>query len=93
MIREDSLIHVVLQGDAAGDSSVPNQQRDREQATRDLRVGSHFAPVELTGPFILHLSVNGGRLVLDGGVQEVVSSDLVRTIYTGEPQALGEAPA
>jgi hypothetical protein len=28
--------------------------------------------------------------VLDGGVEEVVSSDLVRTIYTGEPQALGE---
>ena len=65
MSREDSLIHVVLQGDAAGDSSVPNQQRDREQATRDLRMGSHFAPVELTGPFILHLSVDGGRLVLD----------------------------
>jgi branched-chain amino acid transport system permease protein len=31
-----------------------------------------------------------GRIVLDGGVEEVVSSDLVRTIYTGEPQALGE---
>ena len=31
-----------------------------------------------------------GRIVLDGGVEEVVSSDMVRTIYTGEPQALGE---
>ena len=65
MTGQDSLLHVVLQGDAAGSSSVPNQQRDREQATRDLRVGSRFAPVELSGPFILHLSVHGGRLVLD----------------------------
>ena len=65
MSSRDSLIHVVLQGDAAGNSSVPNQQRDREQATRDLSVGSHFAPVELSGPFILHLAVQGGRLVLD----------------------------
>ncbi len=33
-----------------------------------------------------------GRIVLDGNVEEVVGSELVRTIYTGEPQALG-APA
>ncbi|MGI4939776.1 MAG: ABC transporter ATP-binding protein, partial [Janthinobacterium lividum] len=32
-----------------------------------------------------------GRIVLDGGVEEVVASELVRTIYTGEPQARGEA--
>ncbi len=63
--RPDSLLHVVLQGEAAGRSSVPNQQRDREQATRDLRIGSHFAPVGLTGPFILHLSVRAGRLTLE----------------------------
>jgi branched-chain amino acid transport system permease protein len=31
-----------------------------------------------------------GRIVLDGAVEAVVSSELVRTIYTGEPQALGE---
>jgi branched-chain amino acid transport system permease protein len=30
-----------------------------------------------------------GRIVLDGSVEEVVSSELVRTIYTGEPQAIG----
>ena len=62
---EDSLVRVVLHGEAAGDSSVPNQRRDREQATRDLRIGSHFAPAELSGPFVLHLSVQAGRLVLD----------------------------
>jgi branched-chain amino acid transport system permease protein len=33
-----------------------------------------------------------GRIVLDGSVEEVAGSELVRTIYTGEPQALG-APA
>ncbi len=32
-----------------------------------------------------------GRIVLDGNVEEVVTSELVRTIYVGEPQALGEA--
>jgi len=63
--RPDSLVHIVLHGDAAGHSHVPNQQRDREQAIHDLRIGSHFAPVALTGPFILHLSVEGGRLVLE----------------------------
>jgi len=31
-----------------------------------------------------------GRIVLDGAVEAVMSSELVRTIYTGEPQALGE---
>ena len=65
MKRGDSLIQVVLHGDAAGNARVPNQQRDREQAISDLRVGSHFAPLDLTGPFILHLSVDAGRLVLD----------------------------
>jgi branched-chain amino acid transport system permease protein len=32
-----------------------------------------------------------GRIVLDGTVAEVASSDLVRTIYAGESRALGEA--
>ena len=63
--RPDSLMRIVLHGDAAGCSSVPNQRRDREQAIRDLRIGSHFAPVGLAGPFILHLSVQGARLTLD----------------------------
>ena len=30
-----------------------------------------------------------GRIVLDGTVEEVAGSELVRTIYTGEPQAMG----
>ena len=63
--RPDSLVDVVLHGDAAGHPDVPNQQRDREQATHDLRIGSHFAPVGLTGPFILHLSIEAGRLGLE----------------------------
>ena len=63
--RSDALTRVVLHGDAAGCSSVPNQQRDREQAVRDLCIGSHFAPVGLAGPFVLHLSVHGVRLTLD----------------------------
>ena len=31
-----------------------------------------------------------GQIVLDGNVEEVVGSALVRTIYVGEPQAIGE---
>ncbi len=63
--RPDSLTDVVLHGDAAGHPDVPNQQRDREQATQDLRIGSHFAPIGLTGPFILYLSIEAGRLGLE----------------------------
>ena len=32
-----------------------------------------------------------GRIVLDGDVEAVVASELVRTIYAGEPQAIGSA--
>jgi branched-chain amino acid transport system permease protein len=32
-----------------------------------------------------------GRILLDGTVEEVTNSELVRTIYTGEPQAVPEA--
>jgi ABC-type uncharacterized transport system ATPase subunit len=28
-----------------------------------------------------------GRILLDGSVAEVTSSELVRTVYTGEPQS------
>ncbi len=63
--RPDSLVQVVLRGDAAGCAGVPHQLRDREQATRDLRIGSHFAPAGLVGPFILYLSAEGGRLTLE----------------------------
>ena len=63
--RPDSLARVVLEGDAAGCPGVPNQQRDREQAIHDLRIGSHFAPLGLVGPFVLHLSAQGGRLGLE----------------------------
>jgi uncharacterized protein (UPF0262 family) len=63
--RPGSLVQIVLHGDAAGHPNVPNQQRDREQAIHDLRIGSHFVPVGLSGPFILHLSIGAGRLVLD----------------------------
>jgi len=34
-----------------------------------------------------------GRLVLDGNVEDVVSSELVRTIYVGEQHALRETGA
>ncbi len=81
--RPDSLLQVVLQGDAAGHPSVPNQQRDREQAIRDLRIGSHFAIAEATGPFILHLGVEGGRLVL--GVHDAAERLLHSFVFALSP--------
>ena len=63
--RTDALAHVVLQGDAAGHSGRSDQHLDREQAIRDLQACGHFAPVGLTGPFTLYLSLQGGRLMLD----------------------------
>jgi len=38
---------------------------DREQASVDLRRDSVFSPRGQTGPFVLYLSVRGGRIVLD----------------------------
>ncbi len=63
--RPDALAHVVLAGASQGSASVANQQRDREQALADLQHAASFAPVGLVGPFVIHLSLEGGRLVLD----------------------------
>ncbi|WP_428392863.1 UPF0262 family protein [Lichenicoccus sp.] len=62
--RSDGLLRVVLQGDAAGHPDVPFQQRDREQATHDLTIGGHFALAGVSGPYVLHLAVQAGRLML-----------------------------
>ncbi len=41
-------------------------EADRRQAVEDLLAGNRFDPVGLgTGPFVLHLMVREGRLVLD----------------------------
>ena len=63
--RSDALIDVVLVGDSQGRSWVANQRLDREQAIADLQLSASFAPVGLTGPFVIHLALDGGRLVLD----------------------------
>jgi uncharacterized protein (UPF0262 family) len=64
----ERLIRVVLDGEALGRLS-PLQEADRAQAVADLQGGSRFAPSvgnrDLTGPFVLHLSVQEGRLVFD----------------------------
>ena len=41
-------------------------EADRRQAVQDLEGGNHFDPVGLgPGPFVLHLMVREGRLILD----------------------------
>ncbi len=60
-----TLLDVVLVGDSQGSAWVAHQREDREQAIADLQASASFAPVGLTGPFVIHLSLRGGRLVLD----------------------------
>ena len=65
------LTRVVLEGDIP--SSLPaSVEADRAQAVKDLvAVGNQFTPLAVKaaspshGPFVLHLSVQGGRLVFD----------------------------
>jgi uncharacterized protein (UPF0262 family) len=59
-----SLTRVVLDGESPGSLS-PLQEADRAQAVRDLALHNRFAPHDLTGPFVLHLSIAEGRLVFD----------------------------
>ena len=61
----DALVNVVLAGGNQGSEWVAHQREDRKQAIADLQASASFAPVGLTGPFVIHLSLDGGRLVLD----------------------------
>jgi uncharacterized protein (UPF0262 family) len=58
------LARVVLDGEALTRLS-PLQEADRAQAVADLEAENTFAPRGLAGPFVLHLSIQEGRLVFD----------------------------
>ncbi len=55
---------VVLDGEALTRLS-PIQEADRVQATNDLATDSRFSLANHEGPYVLHLSVQEGRLVFD----------------------------
>ncbi len=59
-----SLTEVILDGDSPFSLS-PLQEADRAQAVRDLSLHNRFAPHDLKGPFVLHLSIVEGRLIFD----------------------------
>ena len=59
-----SLARVVLDGEALTRLS-PLQEADRAQAGADLAAESLFALPGRSGPFVLHLSMQEGRLVFD----------------------------
>ncbi len=42
----------------------PDEQRDREQAFRDLRANAHVVPAGVDGPFRLELRLHAGRLLI-----------------------------
>ena len=60
----DRIDRVVLDGEALTRLS-PLQEADRAQATDDLAHDSCFALAGKPGPYVLHLSVQEGRLVFD----------------------------
>lgn len=63
----DRLVRVVLDGESLTRLS-PLQEADRDHAVHDLAVESSFRPagkVAHLGPFVLHLSIQEGRLALD----------------------------
>lgn len=60
------IVRVVMSGnDRQRRSSI--LARDVERAVVDLAAENAFQPRGLTGPFVLHLALAGGRLVLDIG--------------------------
>ena len=58
------IVRVVLDGEALTRLS-PVQEADRHQATHDLAAENHFVLSRHSGPYVLHLSVQEGRLVFD----------------------------
>jgi uncharacterized protein (UPF0262 family) len=64
MTASPRLLRVVLEGAPLTRLS-PLLEADREQAVRDLELENHFALKSHPGPYILHLSIQEGRLVFD----------------------------
>jgi uncharacterized protein (UPF0262 family) len=66
--HQDRLVRVVLDGEALTRLS-PILEADRAQAVADLEAENRFAPTgakrPAPGPFVLHLSIQEGRLVFD----------------------------
>jgi uncharacterized protein (UPF0262 family) len=69
-IVEGRLSRVVLDGEISS-TLPPALEADRAQAVADLAAENHFAPLTVKsampppGPFVLHLTVQHGRLVFD----------------------------
>ena len=64
MTQGSGLLRVVLEGDAPARLS-PLQEADQAQAVADLTVENAFQLPGRPGPYVLHLSVQEGRLVFD----------------------------
>jgi uncharacterized protein (UPF0262 family) len=67
--KDARLARVVLEGEALTRLS-PLQEADRAQAVGDLAAENQFTPLTVkqrpaNGPYVLHLSIQEGRLVLD----------------------------
>ncbi len=63
-LPRDRIDRVMLDGEALTRLS-PIQEADRAQATSDLAAESRFALAGHPGPYVLHLSIQEGRLVFD----------------------------
>ncbi|MEJ1977622.1 MAG: UPF0262 family protein [Acetobacteraceae bacterium] len=58
-------IHSVVLGGEALTRLSPIQEADRQQATADLAAENAFTLARHSGPYVLHLSIQEGRLVFD----------------------------
>jgi len=63
-LAQPALRRVVLDGEALTRLN-PLLEADRAQAVADLETENDFAPRGVAAPFLLHLSVQEGRLVFD----------------------------
>ncbi len=61
----NALVDVVLANVNAGRDRAAGRREDCEQALADLRLSASFAPIGVAGPFVIHVSVDAGRLLLD----------------------------
>ncbi|MDQ2801942.1 MAG: UPF0262 family protein [Pseudomonadota bacterium] len=85
--KDARLARVILEGEALTRLS-PMLEADRAQAVADLAAENHFLPLIVkhgtpAGPFVLHLSIQEGRLVFD--IRHADDSEMTAVVLSLSP--------